>query len=381
MLRAACMRVSSCTVNCAHSSSTTEQHVLLRWKFSGMPAWRSPFCALGLCLLVECRTDPQDPEAEALHKGLAVWLTAEHATCPLRTPDTATCAAAAIRTQSAAGKHSNTCSGAVPRPILMVYTTYSLTTGSHCSHSGSTMVLLSHASLPGKCSCYMLLAINDTAIDLASNALLLLHVVQLLLPDPAQACHIIHQACSSGSSAQPLQLGSAEAAAAATPTSSSKQLSSASMHAAVQLLQLLLQQALGPLDEAGACGGGEEAAPGLQQYVGDLLHHLQEAAAVHEVGAGSTCSGKHACFLCICGSLGMLHAMYSSTCSMWWICCSTCSSSARDRCLQYLQWQARTFPLFLFYVNSLARCMLCTAARAGVMKVHRHKVGTAAQKC
>jgi hypothetical protein len=121
------------------------------------------------------------------------------------------------------------------------------------------------------------------------TASLPLHVVQVLLPDPAQACHIIHQACSSSGSAHLLQLGASPAAA----NSSSKQLSTASMHAAVQLLQLLLQQALGTFDEADAYGEREEAAPGLQQYVVQLLQHLQEAAAVHEVG---TCNGKEACY-------------------------------------------------------------------------------------
>ncbi|WIA35403.1 hypothetical protein OEZ86_003848 [Tetradesmus obliquus] len=56
------------------------------------------------------------------------------------------------------------------------------------------------------------------------------------------------------------------------------------MPAPVQLLQsLLLQQLLITVTEAGNSEEVDAAAAGLQQYVTDVLQHLQEAAAVHEV--------------------------------------------------------------------------------------------------
>jgi hypothetical protein len=63
----------------------------------------------------------------------------------------------------------------------------------------------------------------------------------------------------------------------------------------VQLLQLLLiQQAFGSVAEAGASEDVDEAAAGLQQYIADLLQHLQEAATVHEVGVWLSRKQQHA---------------------------------------------------------------------------------------
>ncbi|KAF6264111.1 hypothetical protein COO60DRAFT_219853 [Scenedesmus sp. NREL 46B-D3] len=67
------------------------------------------------------------------------------------------------------------------------------------------------------------------------------------------------------------------------------------MPAPVQLLQLLLQQALGAIGEAGSSGGCDAAAAGLQQYVVELLQHLQEAATVHEVLAVCLFQAAAAC--------------------------------------------------------------------------------------
>jgi hypothetical protein len=184
-----------------------------------------------------------------------------------------------------------------------------------------------------------------------ATASLPLHVVQVLLPDPAQACHIIHRACNSSSnSAHLLQLGASPAAA----NFSSKHLSTASMPAAVQLLQLVLQQALGT-DEAGSCGESEEAAPGLQQYVVQLLQHLQEAAAVHEVG---TCSGKEA-FHCSFHEMTRHAACHiqqhlQEAAAVHEVgACRTGSGSGKQSCF-----------VAAFVVNS-ACCMLCKAAHAG----------------
>jgi hypothetical protein len=105
----------------------------------------------------------------------------------------------------------------------------------------------------------------------------------------------------------------------------------------VQLLQLLLQHALGTPDEAGASAGCEEAATktGLQQYVVDVLLHLQEAAAVHEVGACSSSSssnGSKVAWLCGCWASTSKHAACHATTALVAggssACVHACSSSS-----------------------------------------------------
>jgi hypothetical protein len=89
------------------------------------------------------------------------------------------------------------------------------------------------------------------------------------------------------------------------------------MPAPVQLLQqLLLQQAVSAdAEAAGTEVDRKGATAGLQQYVAELLQHLQEAAVVHEVSSSSCSNTSVQCMSTVTCPLCLLHHTKETYCS------------------------------------------------------------------